>query len=202
VQRGNRRQAVFFRDEDYLCYLTLMKEWCEKEKVEIWAYCLMPNHVHLVAVPARTRGLAAAIGEAHRRYTRLINFREDWRGYLWQGRFASYPMDDEYLPAVLRYAEWSPVRAGLATNPGDYRWSSARAHLENRDDMLVKGTTLQKRMGDWTEFLRQDAPGLEQDLIERCLRTGRPLGDRRFVAALEKRLRRALWPQKPGPKPQ
>ena len=200
TQRGNRRQPVFFRDEDYSSYLNLMKEWCEKKRVEIWAYCLMPNHVHLIAVPARANGLAAALSEAHRRYTRLVNLREDWRGYLWQGRFASYPMDDVYLRHALRYVELNPVRAGLVTSPGDYPWSSARAHLENRDDVLIQGTELQARVGNWTEFLSQDVPGLERDLIELHLRTGRPLGDRQFVAALEKKLCRPLLPQKPGPK--
>jgi len=201
TQRGNRRQPVFFRDEDYASYLSLMKEWCEKKKVQIWAYCLMTNHVHLIAVPARVSSLAEAVGEAHRRYTRRINFREDWRGYLWQGRFASYPMDDQYLYHVLRYVELNPVRAGLVSRPGDYPWSNARAHLENRDDVLVHGAALPKSIGDRSEFLSQDLPGLERDIIERHLRTGRPLGNNRFVAKLEKRLGRALQPQRPGPRP-
>jgi putative transposase len=200
TQRGNRRQPVFFRDEDYLSYLNLMNEWCEKKRVDVWAYCLMPNHVHLIVVPTKADSLAAAIGEAHRRYTRLINFREDWRGYLWQGRFASYPMDDVYLGHALRYVELNPVRAGMVVSPGDYAWSSARAHLENRDDPLIHGTKLPAQIGNWAEFLSIDVPGLERDLIERHSRTGRPLGDRRFVAALEKKLHRPLKPQKPGPR--
>ena len=94
TQRGNRRQKTFFHDDDYQQYLNLMREWCERHSVEIWAYCLMPNHVHLVAVPETEDGLAKAIGEAHRRYTRYVNFRKGWTGYLWQGRFASFPMDE------------------------------------------------------------------------------------------------------------
>ena len=91
VQRGNRRQRVFFAEIDYEAYLSLAAEWCGKFGVEIWAYCLMPNHVHLIAVPSTEESLGKAIGEVHRRYTRMINFRKKWRGYLWQGRFASYP---------------------------------------------------------------------------------------------------------------
>ena len=80
TQRGNRRQQTFFCDEDYESYLQLMAQFCKAEKVEVWAYCLMPNHVHLIAVPQSAEGLRRAIGEAHRRYTRMVNFREGWRG--------------------------------------------------------------------------------------------------------------------------
>ncbi len=102
TQRGNRRQQTFFRDDDYLAYLELMAEWCRKCRVEIWAWCLMPNHVHLIAVPQTEEGLARAIGEAHRRYNRRINFREKWRGHLWQERFASFPMDETHLLVAAR----------------------------------------------------------------------------------------------------
>ncbi len=100
TQRGNRRQKVFFQASDYESYISLLREWCNRYSVEIWAYCLMPNHVHIVAVPHTEKGLSRAIGEVHRRYTRMINFREKWRGYLWQGRFTSYPMDERYLMAT------------------------------------------------------------------------------------------------------
>ncbi|HUT12389.1 MAG TPA: transposase [Thermoguttaceae bacterium] len=86
IQRGNRRQQTFFGDDDYRAYLDLMAEWCPQHKVQVRAYCLMPNHVHLIVVPKSADTLARAIGEAHRRYTRRVNFREGWRGHLWQGR--------------------------------------------------------------------------------------------------------------------
>jgi putative transposase len=129
TQRGNRRQQTFFCEEDYEAYLQLMAEWCAKHAVEIWAYCLMPNHVHLVAVPNSEDGLRRAIGEAHRRYTRRINFREGWRGRLWQGRFASFVMDEPYLLAAARYVELNPIRAGLAM-------VSERLPLEQRTGSL------------------------------------------------------------------
>jgi len=94
TQRGNRRQQTFFGSDDYAAYLDLMAEWCGRRGIEIGAYCLMPNHVHLIAVPESEDGLRRGIGEAHRRYSRRINFREGWRGHLRQGRFASYPMDE------------------------------------------------------------------------------------------------------------
>jgi putative transposase len=114
TQRGNRRQQTFFGDEDYAAYVDLLTEWCGNCGVEVWAYCLMPNHVHLIAVPSSEDGLARAVGEAHRRYTRMINFREGWRGYLWQGRFASFPMDASYLPAAAESYPWSSAAAHVA----------------------------------------------------------------------------------------
>lgn len=117
TQRGNRRQDTFFCDGDYRDYIKLMAEWCGKGSVKIWVYCLMPNHVHLIAVPESVEGLRRAIGEAHRRYTCQINFREKWKGHLWQGRFSSFLMDEKYLLAATRYVELNPVKAGLASTP-------------------------------------------------------------------------------------
>ena len=129
TQRGNRRQETFFCKEDYQSYLAFMAEWCQKSQVEIWTYCLMPNHVHLIAVPKSEEGLRRAIGEAHKRYSNRINSREGWRGHLWQGRFSSYPLDEAYLLTASRYIEMNPVHARLVKAPEDYPWSSASAHL-------------------------------------------------------------------------
>ncbi len=102
TQRGNRRQEVFFGDEDYQAYIDLLATWCSHYGVAMWAYCLMPNQVHRIAVPKSVDGLTPALSEAHRRYSRHINFREGWRGHLWQGRFASFPMDEPYLLVAAR----------------------------------------------------------------------------------------------------
>ncbi|MBS3810061.1 MAG: transposase [Desulfobacterales bacterium] len=201
TQRGNRRQNTFFGDADYRQYIRLMAEWCEKLGVQIWAYCLMPNHVHLIAVPDDESGLAKAIGEAHRRYTRYINFREGWRGYLWQGRFASYAMDQHYLIATARYVELNPVRAGIAKYPKDYSWSSARAHLSNQDDELVKAAPLLNIIQNWERFLASGMPAEDEDGIKRHSKTGRPLGDDLFLETIEKLSGREVRPRKPGPKP-
>ena len=149
TQRGNRRQQTFFNEGDYAAYLELMTEWCREQGVEIWSYCLMPNHTHSIAVPSSEDGLRWAIGETHRRYTRRINFREKWRGYLWQGRFASFVMDEPYLLAAARYIELNPVRARLVSKAEDWPWSSARAHLAGQDDPLVKVGPLLAMIGDW-----------------------------------------------------
>src|SRR5271157_1289425 len=138
TQRGNPKQETFFGEEDYQHYLELMAQFCRAEQVAIWAYCLMPNQVHLIVVPQSAESLRRAIGEAHRRYTRSINFREGWRGHLWQGRFASFVMDEDHLLTAARYVELNPVRAGSVQAPSRYRWSSAVAHQRGRDDALVQ----------------------------------------------------------------
>jgi putative transposase len=200
TQRGNRRQPTFFCEEDYAAYLELMGQWCKERGVAVWAYCLMPNHIHLIAVPKSEDGLRRAIGEAHRRYTRRVNFREGWRGHLWQGRFASFVLDEPHLLAAARYVELNPVRAGLATAPGDYRWSSARAHLKGKDDALVQVSPLLEIAGNWRRLLLSAVSEEQLQEFREHERTGRVLGDDRFQKRLEKKLGRVLRRQKPGPK--
>jgi putative transposase len=198
VQRGNRRQQTFFNDEDYESYIALMAEWCEKCGVEIWFYCLMPNHVHLIAVPQSEDGLRRAIGEAHRRYTRRINFREEWRGHLWQGRFSSFVMDNKYLLAAVRYIAMNPVKAGMSKRPEQYRWSSTAAYLKGKEDNLVKRSGLNEKIADWSEFLKQGVDSVLVEKMHRHEHTGRPLGGENFVMKLEKILSRMLKPKKAG----
>ncbi|MDH3912557.1 MAG: transposase [Rhodospirillales bacterium] len=201
TQRGNRRLDTFFNDGDYRAYIDLLAEHAATAGVAVWAYCLMPNHVHLVLVPQDADGLRRALGEAHRRYTRRVNLREGWRGHLWQERFHSFAMDEGHLLAAARYVELNPVRAGLARRARDWRWSSARAHLAGKDDALVQVAPLLELVPDWRAFL---AGGLAEDALEairRHARTGRPLGSAAFLEALEARLDRALRPGKRGRKP-
>jgi putative transposase len=201
TQRGNRRQDVFLRDGDEALYLDLMAEHCAKAGVEIWAYCLMSNHVQLIAVPEREDGLARAIGEAHRRYSRFVNAREGWTGYLFQGRFASCALDEVHLIAAARHVERAAAEAGIVRRARDYRWSSAKAHLKGADDALVRVAPMLERVPDWAALLRgNDDPELAETL-ERHGRTGRPLGDARFMDAAERALGRSLAPMKRGRKP-
>jgi putative transposase len=161
----------------------------------------MPNHVHLILLPRDPDGLRAALGQAHRRYTRLVNFREGWRGYLWQGRFSSFPMDEQYLLACAHYVELNPVRAGLVAQPEARRWSSAAALLGRRRDGLVDIEPLARLVRDWRQFLAGALGDEDRDSIRAHERTGRPLGAERFVKGLERRLGRPLARQKPGRKP-
>jgi len=179
TQRGNRRQRTFFSEGDYALYRDLLARFCDSRGVEILAYCLMPNHVHFVAVPARLDSLRRALGEAHRRYSARINRRQGWTGYLWQGRFRSCPMDERHTIAAVRYVELNPVRAGLTARPWDWLWSSARAHMAGKSDGLVTLGPLLAAIDNWADFL-----ALPEDDLE-CIRkhsgSGHPLGDVPFV---------------------
>lgn len=113
TQRGNRRQKTFFCDDDYRYYIDIISEFSRQSGTKVWAYCLVPNHVHPVMVPSEEDGLRSVLGDVHRRYTRHINFREGWRGHLWQERFNSFTMDEYYLLSTVRYMERNPVAAKL-----------------------------------------------------------------------------------------
>ncbi len=200
IQRGNRRQDVFFQENDYEYYLELLKEWCDSEGIGIWAYCLMTNHVHLIVVPKRKSNLGKAIGETHRRYTRMINFQEGWRGYLWQGRFASYPLDKDWLLKAVAYVELNPVKAGIVKKAWNYRWSSVHAHLSGIDKQgVIQPKGLHALTGDWKDYLRQEGKHRHIE-FERHERTGRPLGKDKFIEKAERLLGRELKKKKPGPK--
>ena len=161
----------------------------------------MPNHVHLVMVPSHEDGLRAALGEAHRRYTRHVNFRHGWRGHLWQERFHSFLMDEKYLLATVRYVEMNPVVAGLCESPGDWRFSSARAHLEGKDDKLVRVSPMLQRLGNWRGYLTRTTNGDDAERIRKHTRTGRPLGTAEFINRIEILTGETLAPRRPGRKP-
>jgi putative transposase len=153
TQRGNRRQPVFFSEGDYRLYRHILAEQCRLAEVRVWAYCLMPNHVHLVLVPAASAGLTAAVGETHRRYTTAINKREGFTGYLWQGRYGSEVVADGGILEVVRYVERNPVAAGLGVRPEDWPWSSANAHLGGVPDPLLDDAPLVAMVADWRALL-------------------------------------------------
>lgn len=200
IQRGNRRQPVFFNASDYEFYKELVKEWGQRCEVKIWAYCLMKNHVHLMAVPKKAEGLPRLFKEVHSRYTRRINFREGWRGCLWQGRYRCYVMDERHMLAAARYIEMNPVKARMVGDPQAYPWSSAKAHIEGRSDGLVEVKALLKWESRWEAFLGATKEN-ESDRIRACLQSGLPLGDDRFIDGLEKKLGRCLRRIKPGRRP-
>jgi putative transposase len=200
TQRGNRRMKTFFCREDYRAYLELLADAKAEAGVSVWAYCLMPNHVHLVVVPERTDSLARLFRGVHRDYTRRVNFRERWRGHLWQERFHSFVMDERYLLATVRYTELNPVRARLCVDPVDWPWSSARAHYSGRDDTVVSVQPMLERVMDWRRYLSEEPGESEADSIRRFSRTGRPAGDEWFVEQLEALTGRDLKKRKPGPK--
>ncbi len=200
TQRGNRRQKTFFSDDDYREYIMHIAAAKADSGTDIWAWCLMPNHVHLIVVPERCDSLSALFADAHRRYTRYINFREGWRGHLWQGRFHSCVMDERHLLAAIRYVELNPVTAGLCRQPEDWPWSSSRAHLAGHDDALVSVTPMLQRISNWRRYLQSPDAEVTLDKLRKHSRTGRPLGDDHFIEKLEQLTQRSLKRRKPGPK--
>ncbi|MBI3892360.1 MAG: transposase [Candidatus Wallbacteria bacterium] len=195
VQRGNRRQRVFFQEADRRLYVELLGATSRAHGLEIWAYCLMDNHVHLIAVPREESSLSLAIGDAHRCYTRHVHRREGWRGYLWQGRFLSYPLSERHLLAAVRYVENNPVRAGMVAKAEDHVWSSAASHVRGTADPLLSAHYLSKEITDWAGYLEGD-DGTMRNLHRRHSTSGRPLGEPDFVLELEKLTGRELLPKR------
>ena len=154
TQRGNRRSVIFFEDDDYRAYLARLSERCQEAKAGLWAYCLMPNHVHLLFVPMDENSFRAVLAETHRWYARRVNLRQKWSGHLWQDRFTSLPVDGPHLYNIVRYIEMNPVRAGLVSEPGLYPWSSARAHLLGIDDPVLTKNALADMTSNWAEYLK------------------------------------------------
>jgi putative transposase len=202
TQRGNRRQMLFTEPGDYGLYRDLLAERCRSNGVACWAYCLMPNHIHLILTPATSDGLSRAVGEAHRRFTGYVNVRARETGHLFQGRFGCVAMDETHCLNAVRYLAFNPVRARLSATPGDWPWSSVQAHLKERDDALVSVRPVLELAPDFAGLLALSL-GEQQELEGFGGRSanGRPLGDLQFLALVERKLGRTVRRAKPGPKP-
>lgn len=202
IQRGNRREDIFFTDEDREAYLSWLKEYSEKHQVEILAYCLMTNHIHLVVVPASEDGLQRVLKPLHMRYAQRINRERGWKGHLWQGRFFSSPLDDAYLWAAVRYVERNPVRAGMVRRAENYRWSSAAAHCGKETDKLIdpksgwnkKFTSIE----DWSTWLAEGDETDEIQTLRKNIEKGLPCGAESFIKRLSKLVGRELTSRPQG----
>ena len=201
TQRGNGRARTFFDDGDYAFYRNLLAENCRVAGVAIWAWCMMPNHVHLILVPSDPDGLRRALARVHRHYAGVIQARRKRTGHFWQGRFGAVAMDEEHLAAALCYVSLNPVRARLVERPQDWRWASTRAHLRGRDDGLTALAPIKDRFPDFADLLASEPETNVFDSLRAAESIGRPLGGDRFLAAIERRTGRALKPGKRGPKP-
>ncbi|PHS27922.1 MAG: transposase [Robiginitomaculum sp.] len=199
TQRGNRREQVFFGDDDYTAYLDMLRLATQKSKSEVWAWCLMPNHVHLIITPSHEGGLRACVANAHRRYAARINARNHWTGHLWQGRFGSVVMDEAHLYNAFAYVSLNPVRAGLVKRAQDWKWSSVRAHLEGIDDGLTTKAPLLERIDDFANYLKRTPADDDFEALRRSEIIGRPIGSDRFLKSLEEKLSRPLRRKKRGP---
>ena len=200
TQRGNGRQRTFFEDGDYALYLDLLAEAAERARTQVWAYCLMPNHVHIVLTPEDEQGLARTFGELHRRYTGFINARRRTTGHLWQGRFGSVAMDEAHFVTALRYVALNPVRARLVARAEDWAWSSTRALIAGEDDHVVTVAPALERVGDFAVFLGEEFDeALSYAALRKAESVGRPVGSAAWLADMEARTGKVLVAGKRGP---
>lgn len=200
IQRGVRSLDIFRTDDDRQKYLDLLRASGKRFGLEFWAWCLMSNHVHFLVVPKDENSLSKGIGDAHRRYTRNVNFEEGVRGHLFQERFHSYPIQkDVHAVAVGRYVEMNPVKVGMVRNVHRYRWSSAGYNVKVRqEDDLVGKRWLAGIAGNWAEVLRRDEKENMARRIDLHMGTGRPLGSDRWLSGLERQFGRRMRAMLPG----
>jgi putative transposase len=201
VQRGNNRQACFFHPANYALYLETMFESAARYRVDIHAYVLMTNHVHVLATPVEKWGVSRMMQLLGATYVAYINARCGRTGALWEGRYKSSLVESErYCLACYRYIELNPVRAGMCANPGDYRWSSFRVNaltaenssLRPHPQWLALGESDSKRRGQYRKLVEE---GMDPERLENIrfgVRKGLPTGSSRFKSQIEEALDRRL----------
>ena len=199
TQRGNGRAQTFFADEDYALYRELLRVHCAEARVDILAWVLMPNHVHLILVPSDADGIRRALSRVHRLYAGAIHARLRRTGHFWQGRFGCVAMDEDHLLAALRYVAMNPVRAGLCERACDWRWSSAQAQLGIDTDDMTRIDLVRDRVPDFAELLVAAEDEEATRRLRRAETVGRPIGSDAFLETLERATERSLRRRAPGP---
>jgi putative transposase len=197
TQRGNNRQDVFFVDDDRRVYLQILKEQAAKYFLEILGWCLMTNHVHIIACPKTPESLAQALGRTHLSYTQYINRMHNRSGHLWQNRFFSCPLGREHFWKALVYTEQNPVRTRIVRQAWKYKWSSASAHINGRDIAGLLDMPHWKQISsqiDWRKVLEEIQSEETVEQIRLNTHTGRPLASDSFISKMEKVLNRRLRP--------
>jgi putative transposase len=182
TQRGVRRERVFFGPEDHIMYRRLLATSARQAETEVWAYCFMPNHAHLILVPRLVDGLRQTLANPQRRYAIAINRHQGWSGHLWEARYGSLVMDESHLANALRYVSLNPVRAGLVKHAEHWPWSSVRAHLAGVDDELVTVAPVLSRFPDFRQMIEEPVADSLFASLRRNESTGYPLGSKEFVA--------------------
>lgn len=203
TQRGNYQQAVFNTERDYKYYIRLLKKYIEEYSLSILSFCLMPNHVHFICVPANKESLADTFKITHMLYAQYLNKKNNLKGHLWQGRFFSSILDERYLYAALRYVENNPVKGGLVKASWEWKWSSAPTHVKGETSGLPLGDISQFiEIKNWLDYLSESEDRGSIETLKKNTVVGRPSVDANFVPRLEKILGVKLTPSKRGRPPQ
>ena len=199
TQRGNHQADVFHDDQDRRLYMDLLEEHSKKHALAIWTYTLMTNHIHTIVVPGSPQSMAEVFRNAHSAYGRWFNKKYGLNGHLWQGRFYSCVLSESHLWRAVRYVERNPVRAGMVDRAEDYRWSSARAHVDGRrDDLLDPGLPLVGAIGNWSDWLAAGDIDSELKAIRKATALDIPYAEDEVICRWEVELGRRLRPRKPG----
>jgi len=197
TQRGNNKQDVFFVDDDKETFLKLLGEQSRRFGVIIDGFCLMTNHIHIIATPTKTDSLAKTMGRVNLLYSQYISYMHGRTGHLWQNRFYSCPLDTNHFFTALSYIEQNPLRAKMVRYPWSYRWSSAGFHIGREDEFFLMDKKRWQRQSsglDWEKILRSELEKSDKDKLRIYCRTGRPLGTDKFIGKLETVIGRRLRP--------
>jgi putative transposase len=203
TQRGNGRRFILDCDADRTVYLKLLRENMKLYGVGVIGYCLMSNHVHLIATPTKADGLAEALKQIHGRYACYWNVAHQSSGHVWQGRYYSCPLDPTHLWEALRYTELNPLRANLVAAAELWPWSSATSHCGGKEPDEYLALDVWRRhwtAATWREYLEGGEVESKLAIIRQRTHTGRPLGNAEFIQNLEKATQRQLALQKRGPR--
>jgi len=207
IQRGNNREVVFVADEDYLYYLSVLKDACQKYQCDLHAYVLMTNHTHLLITPHAENSISKVMQSLGRYYVQYFNHQYRRTGTLWEGRYKATLLDSEqYLLVCSRYIELNPVRAGMVNQPEDYPWSSYHSNALGKDDKLLMthnvyqalGKDHEERCNNYRELFKHHASEKELDDIREATNKAWVLGNDKFRGQIEKLTERQAGPKSKG----
>ena len=194
-----RRNGIFRGDDDRRFYIEVLTDYAERYEMDVLAYALLPSCVLLVAVGQKPDSISRAVGRTGMRFARFRNSSRRVKGKLWNDRFSSTMLQDTLVSRAAKYVEQAAWRARLVKMPKSYVWSSAPAHLGQRDDAIL--ATFPEDVPDWREWLDDLLDPLSVDKFSRNLRTGRPTGSVEYLKELEQQLGRQILPRRRGPRP-
>jgi len=187
INRGNRRETIFHDNYDYERFLKLILESKTKFKIKIFAYCLMPNHYHLVIFTPIGENLSLAMHSINSSYVRYYNKKYKISGHLWQGRYKSFIVQKEdYLLTLLRYVEANPLRAKIVKDCIDYTYSSANKRVHNIDNPIIDQVPIVLPT-NWHQVINEYEKKIDLDFIRNSIERQSPLGDDNWQYMISKK---------------